>query len=1656
MDICDNPSAARKFDESLSQLLQCSATSLPSSRLTTPRLPNPLRTEESRDSLLAQIAELEAALTHSKARETLVSQSCTKLREELTNKDARLEEREALLETLEQEHRRVKASFRELMDATLNTSVQETSDLENTAECEQSVNSLECSGITQETGCNEANVTTPVSARTEKRRSWFSVFTGTQEPRNSTASEAVGDETVELRQQLLQAQELVETLRGTNSYVQKVLQRNSELEQRCTQLEEGHDERIRELHEELSRARRDRSNAEALVARLNGDLEQSKEQMGTLHRELREMHEKQRLHRVLMHELQDAKEEIESLRDALAAEKTEAQKAAMEWEQEKVLLQADVTFERRKALGVMTPRDHDDNSVAPNILAHHIGELEELLSKSRQELQGKINELQDKQIESQKSLRKITQHLETAQRHEVELQNTVAVLESETATLREQLSAARRDIASLQGENASLTDRALELEEVKTKLQNAQDQVESQTAQINRHLQSIREANERYAELVESKTVLDCLLHTQQKEKEKTIAETVKTHEQLYDQSNSYRQRLEKANREIAELKKRLSESDERLRNAVQAVEVVKLKEIRQMKEHYSQSKRVVACDYEKEMAQMRESYERDIVELRQQKEEKMNDLVTQYETYLKELKSVHEKKLQYVQESKDEALQKLRDELSKRVTDVQALMKERLAKQRALHQEELDTLRSTFHKNLQNQLQQQAKEAEEVRRTLDSLRQDSEERLTIATQKIDELTALLQQHKLRETQSEEQRDASWTEILNERDMLKLTLADVLTKHAEEIKHLEETRRETLDLVQRRLTLTETRLEESQQEAERLQRKLAEVQKEETKLRENLQEHTSRLEREERTEHSICEVSSITAINGDAPNTQYTTTADATTIEDLQESLNLAESATKQLQERLEYETSLLQSQLDAKEERLQSLLKMQQHVAHILARNTELEDSVAKEAQRFSETLQKKNDEFARMEANNSRLEHQLKELEAQVASLRDQLEATDSQSQRLQEMITKEKDAQDTIKLQRIRINELTEKLDEMNIHLHKTTEFEINCLGDDKAGDSENNTDARHRRHLESLRQLADELSVTREENRRLMQEVEELHQSIKESSRMSLEATLLTYRVTAQEETIEMLRERSQNKQAVIDELTAQLRSQEHSEDEATTGHPVTEARRLETKIQELTRRCQQLEDQKLSYEHDRRAAQHRVELEQQLLAQCMEQKERQMRHLVETNKRAEALFARNAELEALIYSLQAERDAHQCSNTLYSGGASFATGMQQELQDATDPKNSSSPIAELDALRLALKEKEERIHKLMEEFRVSKTLYMKEIETLTTRLHFASLEQSLVPLSSEDDLLKLLVEKTTELQKEVMRLQKERDEHYHSVSGSLTRRSSASWRDDEVTHLQNRIETLLAEREALRKQVTQLVSSRDVNRTITSAESGLSDGGFYTTHGLSLRCRLDLILQRYRNAFDLLTAEQGSTAFCLKEMVHLNMEFEAILAEMNDESYTKSSKNETNQGVVVSSDRTSTSDTVITSVETMISTTRQSISSTQSGKYPALDDMPVEVLLPVPDATTSSVTETSSQTAATSCTPETTIDSSSDDGVPSRPREEDENRKPHPAAEKEHRRSKRQRGSLFGSLTKQIKRSSVVNQEPSNLPLDTASKAEQPQ
>lgn len=73
----------------------------------------------------------------------------------------------------------------------------------------------------------------------------------------------------------------------------------------------------------------------------------------------------------------------------------------------------------------------------------------------------------------------------------------------------------------------------------------------------------------------------------------------------------------------------------------------------------------------------------------------------------------------------------------------------------------------------------------------------------------------------------------------------------------------------------------------------------------------------------------------------------------------------------------------------------------------------------------------------------------------------------------------------------------------------------------------------------------------------------------------------------------------------------------------------------------------------------------------------------------------------------------------------------SGKTLFVTSMcnrlfEMKLRLAGFAVNLTFVYTFLESLQAMLKDKEERIHKLMEELRVSKALYMKEIETLTTR------------------------------------------------------------------------------------------------------------------------------------------------------------------------------------------------------------------------------------------------------------------------------------------------------------------------------------------
>jgi hypothetical protein len=90
-----------------------SHSSMSYNRLSTPRLPKPIRTEKSRACLLNQISDLTAALSHSKAREVFFRESQEELSNQLASKDSQLKEKEEQYTLLEKVIRScVQNSFR--------------------------------------------------------------------------------------------------------------------------------------------------------------------------------------------------------------------------------------------------------------------------------------------------------------------------------------------------------------------------------------------------------------------------------------------------------------------------------------------------------------------------------------------------------------------------------------------------------------------------------------------------------------------------------------------------------------------------------------------------------------------------------------------------------------------------------------------------------------------------------------------------------------------------------------------------------------------------------------------------------------------------------------------------------------------------------------------------------------------------------------------------------------------------------------------------------------------------------------------------------------------------------------------------------------------------------------------------------------------------------------------------------------------------------------------------------------------------------------------------------------------------------------------------------------------------------------------------------
>ncbi|XP_053990348.1 myosin-9-like isoform X2 [Hylaeus volcanicus] len=1435
-----------------------SRSSMSSNRLSTPRLPKSIRTEESRSCLLNQISDLTAALSHSKAREVFFHESQEELLAQLAAKDSQLKEKDEQYMLLEKENSRLKANLRELVDAGV------TAPVENKKK-EDSHIALDSTDTT--------NDTTPTRS---SKKSWLSLFTGGAASLDTSFSKEQNEaDSKSVSEQISEARKVYKVLQGTNTYVQNVLKRNSELELRCKQLEEENDNRIRLLHEESSVIRRELADKEITLSQTKRVLDEHKKEIFDLHKELRDMHEKQGSHRVLLHEYQDAKEEIDFLRDALAAEKTELQKNAIEWEQEKKLLKADLVFERCRHNSTTANEGTDTNLGSSScVLALRIDELETTLTSIRQEVSEKTALFDEKKMIMQKKLRKMTQQFEISKKREYEMQNFKTHLEAELKVTRDQLDTSQKTLMFIREQNVILLNQVSELDDVRASLASSQQQIESQAKQINRHLKTIREANDRYSELLESKTVLDCVLQNRQKESEKSLEDTVKTHEQMFDQSSAYRQQLEMATLEIIQLKKKLAEKKDIVSQETEKIELSKLKEIRQLKDEIVKIRREANAEREKEVYGLRETYEQELLKIRQQKDEKMDDLIQKYEKYIKELKAIQEQRIKFLESNKEEELKKCMEDMTKRLSDTQSSIKERLMKQRSMHEEEIAILQAAHYKTLQTQLQQKSQEIDKLRHELTLLTQSYEERLTVTEQKANEAATLLHNYKKRRDDTEVQCETSVEALRKELDFTKNSLAETLTKYNKELKEKDDATETILSEARRQVELMETRYTEKQEELNLLRDKLAGMITENTQLKTSIQALHSKLENCEKKNGEVFEQTSTvnTKIEHDLSNESQEK------MGKLLEKCRLLEVTNKQLEVRLEYETNALQTKFNEQEERIQSLLPMQQHVTNILARNTELETLLANEGKEHSEMISRKCLEISSLEAKVSRIEYLLKEKESEISQLKDNLLLFQNQSKQFQNLSLKEQEAKDTIFLQQQKIDELVEKVEELGSALNAKDQKE-KATTESSVVVKQNVEDISHE-YIQTMKKLAADLSRACNENIRLKSELENLQSVSKDYSKVTLEHTLQLQKIESQEERIITLQERLQSKQSLIEELSEQLRLDVNSLGKnSSITLSDTNITELETKIRELTRRCQMLDDDKQNCEHERRAAVHRLELEQQLLSQCLEQKEKQMKHLIETNKRAEVLLVRNAELESLLYSLQVEKESHHCYNSKHNKNDS----------DTEPIDDTSSFTSELENLRITVNNQKEHISKLTEDLRVVKAMYTKEIETLTTRLHFAALEQSLVPSSTEDDLMRLLVQKTTELQQEVKRLQKERDETYHSSAHATGRKSNELWNGDDIEHLQSKIVILVAERDKLRKQVTQLTSNTE------SVNKGSRDAGENKLENLiddaSLKCRLEVLFERIRSLLEVSIPKNESYSCLSKELNQCILEAKALLTQV---------------------------------------------------------------------------------------------------------------------------------------------------------------------
>lgn len=1427
-----------------------------------------------------QVAELEAALDHSKAKENALKQNLNDLREQVLNKNRRLEERQKVIETLEQEHRSMKKHFRELMESTLDSSgtnsQQDNDDYEEDAEMMDEVNRQnneqndltknpptttvtttmtttsatdsctkrqstkkqvdndtdvlmdnpsESSSSNRPLECSQLNTPQPGSISSNRTSTLLTSFrhetnTRTRRTRSVPPTQRKNERDQDLRSRLREAEELLETLRGTNGYAQQVLKRNSVLEKRCDELENLRDCQLREVYDDLQRCRVEQIEASTAAERFRNEAAGARQHLADLHSELQKLHEKMRRHQDAALELVEVTEALADAKEALVVRTAEAQRAGAEWEAEKQHLLRNIDL--YKKLLAARGEDSREDSTA---LRERNAQLEEVLATTREQSAIKIRGLETELQELKNEVRALTSKADLEKRSLEDQTAQNRELEESIEHLRQQLEAFRSEADRARHDVAKLSGKSMEVEELKNQLKVERDRVASQNSQIACHLESIKDSNQRFADLVERNNVFDKLLQKQQKEKENLVTESMKTNSKLYGQAENYRKKWEASSMEVQSLKKQLEDFTEKLRLAVEREKVEKDREVRQLKDESTAYRLAIHRNADGELTKLRAQHSQEMSDLRKLKDSKLESVVKQYENYLTELKCAHERHVRDLQTGKDKDAVRAKEDISRRITETQAVWKDRITEERNRHEKEILTLTASYQNNLQNELKKKNEEIETMKRNLDTQKAEMERISLMSERRIQ--NEKLQREQLSARIATEARDVATIAVDEEKERGRAALLAAQGEHAKAITTLENAHAQMAEALNRKIAITNEELNGRTAENEKLMGAIASrdaalnaARSEIAKAVENAEyerkrEAAAAMKEQEALEAQLVEARQIAQQLREGMNS-------AEEIDRLNERIQTLLMNNTELENRLKSERNLMKSQLHTKEERLQTLLAENSHTREILKRNSELEETSAKEKKEIEGLLQQQRERAAALEAEIARLTEGV----AQLGYDKSQMKSDIDDKQRIIDRLSKRLEG---IADRVARQSELEERIKSL---VAEAANLRLQLKPSRGSSDYESEA---NRRYRERIRELGQELNDSNDKCKRLEDEIINMKNSVEEASKLTLELQHIKSRLESQDELVDMLKHRAAKKDELIDDLKVQLTSLlENRSSDSTDGEH-------EKKLEELSRKCQDLKDLQQTFEQERRSLEHRMELDRQVLTQKIDQKDRQLELLMETNKRAELCFARNVELEEMLFGLRKELDllrreqenAHSSTEE-----NSSTTIMNSTLQTSTIREEKLRQ--ELDSLRSDLMQKDGEIRLLQSRNREMKSRHGQELEELSSRLKFASLENAFdSSVNGENDLIQSLIDKVSQLQEETRRLRKGRDaqlitlqaenESLRAAASNVTPARSKNDGDGNATFLESQIDTLEIERDALRLRVSELVEALRASSSVEISE-----------------------------------------------------------------------------------------------------------------------------------------------------------------------------------------------------------------------------------